>query len=136
MFFSLKGDTGKQALKLICQHFFNFRKIILKFSANASFLKARPFEWHHQIWPNTTAQCTFCTAKRTLCTVFPPSSILKNKKDGKTVQNVRFAVQNVHCAVMLGQIWWCNSNSLQKRSICLKFQYNRLKIRETLANKL
>ena len=65
---NLNGDTGKQALKHICQRFFNF------------------------------------TAQRTFCTVLPPSSILKNKKDGKTVQNVRFAVQNVHCAVMLGQI--------------------------------
>ena len=36
----LKGETGKQAIKLICQRFFNFQPIILKFSANASFNKA------------------------------------------------------------------------------------------------
>ena len=35
----LKGDTGKQALKLICQRFFNFQPIILKFSTNASFFE-------------------------------------------------------------------------------------------------
>ena len=63
-----KGDTDKQALKLICQRFFNFQPIILNFSANASFL--RPFEWRNQIWPNTAAQRTFCTAQRTFCTVF------------------------------------------------------------------
>ena len=74
----LKGDTDKQALKLICQRFFNFQPIILKFSANASFL--RPFEWRNQIWPNPTAQCTFCTVQHTFCTVFPTFSIFKNKK--------------------------------------------------------
>ena len=35
---------------------------------------------------------------------FSTKLYLKNKNDGKTVQNVSFAVQNVHCAVMLGQI--------------------------------
>ena len=45
--FLFKGDTGKQALKLICQRSFNFRPIILKFSANASFLKL--FELCNQI---------------------------------------------------------------------------------------
>ena len=36
----VKGDTGKQALKHICQRFFNFQPIFLKLSANASFFKA------------------------------------------------------------------------------------------------
>ena len=31
-------------------------------------------------------------------------STLKNKKDGKPVQNAPCAMQNVHCAVVLGQI--------------------------------
>ena len=39
-FHYLKGDTDKQALKLICQRFFNIQPIILKFAANASFFKA------------------------------------------------------------------------------------------------
>ena len=37
---SFKGDTGKQALKHICQRFFNFQPIFLKLSANASFFEA------------------------------------------------------------------------------------------------
>ena len=36
----LKGDTAKQALKHICQCFFNFWVIFLKLSANASFFNA------------------------------------------------------------------------------------------------
>ena len=37
---NLKGDTGKQALKHICQRFFNFQPNLLKFSGNASLFKA------------------------------------------------------------------------------------------------
>ena len=36
----LKGDTAKQALKLICQRFFNFCLILMKLAANASFAQA------------------------------------------------------------------------------------------------
>ena len=80
-------------------------------------LFSSPFEWRNQIWPNTTAQCTFYTAHCTFCSVFPTWNTLKNKKVGKTVQNVRCAVQNVHCAVVLGQIWLHGSNSLKKKHL-------------------
>ena len=111
--FVLKGDTSKQALKHICQRLFNFWPITLKFLANASFF--RRFEWRNQIWSNTTAQCTFCIAQRTYCTVFPTREKISIKKDGKTVQNV-------HCTAVLGQIWLRHSNCLEKRSISWKCQ--------------
>ena len=37
------------------------------------------FEWSNQIWPNTTAQCTFCTAQGTFCTVVPTLKLAKQK---------------------------------------------------------
>ena len=130
----LKGETGKQALKLICQHFFNFQLIHWNFQHKLLFLKS--FKQHDQIWPNTTIQYTFRTAQHKYCTVFLTFLFFNVEKVGKTVQNARCAVQNVHCAVVLGQIWLCYSNGLRNRSLCRKFQYNWSKIEETLANKL
>ena len=43
-------------------------------------------------------------AEQTFCTVFPTFLYFKVEKVGKTVQNARFAVLNVHCAVGLDQI--------------------------------
>ena len=37
---------------------------------------SRQFEWCGQIWPNTTAQCTFCTAQLTFCTVFQGKELI------------------------------------------------------------
>ena len=48
------------------------------------------------------------------------------------MQNVRCAVQNVHCGVVLGQIWLRHSNRLKNRSLCWKFQKNRLKKKENV----
>ena len=50
---------------------------------------------------------------------------LKNKKSWKTVQNV-------HCAVVVGQIWQCHSNCLLKRSLYWKFQKNWSKNKENV----
>ena len=58
-------------------------------------------------------------------------SSLKNKKFGKPVQNGRCAVQNVHCAVVLGQIWLHGSNGLEKRSLWWEFPCNWSKIEKT-----
>ena len=63
-------------------------------------------------------------------------STLKNKRVGKLVQNARCALQNVHCAVVLGQIWAQGTNGLEKKSLCCEFQYIWSKFEETLANKL
>ena len=111
----LKGETGKQALKLICQHFFNFQLIHWNFQHKLLFLKS--FKQHDQIWPNTTIQYTFRTAQHKFCTVFLTFLFFNVEKVGKTVQNARCAVQNVHCAVVLGQIWLCYSNGLRNRSL-------------------
>ena len=100
----LKGDTGKQALKHICQRFFNFQPIFLKLSANASFfwgslnraIRSDLTLLHSAHFALHSAH--FAPKKNQLST-------LKNKKVGKPVQNARCAVQNVHCAVVLGQIW-------------------------------
>ena len=90
----LKGATDKKAGGDIWLPFLQFSTIF-----NET-LSIRPFEPCAQIWPNTTAQCTFyyCTA----C-ILHWFSNFKNKKVGKTVQNARCAVQNVHCAHPVSQ---------------------------------
>ena len=92
----MKGDTGKQALKHICQRFFNFQPIFLKLSANASFF------WgglNRAIRSDLTLlhSAHFALHSAHFAQKKNQISTLKNKKVGKPVQNVRCAVQNVHC---------------------------------------
>ena len=84
-------------------------------------LFSRQFEWRNQIWPNTAVQCTFCTGQRTFCTVFPSFLIEIFSLVGKTVRYVRCAMQNVHCAVVLDQIWLRHSNRLKKEAFAENF---------------
>ena len=84
-------------------------------------LFSRQFEWRNQIWPNTALQCTFFTGQRTFCTVFPSFLIEIFSLVGKTVRYVRCAMQNVHCTVVLDQIWLRHSNRLKKEAFAENF---------------
>ena len=54
-----------------------------------------------------------------------PALYIENKKKWKTVQNV-------HCAVVRGQIWQCHSNCLLNRSLYWKIQKNQSKNKENV----
>ena len=52
------------------------------------------------------------------------------------MQNVRRAVQIVHCAVVLGQIWLHQSNGLKKKGFAESFIQIGWKMKKLQANKL
>ena len=99
-------------------------------------LFSRQFEWRNQIWPNTAVQCTFCTGQRTFCTVFPSFLIEIFSLVGKTVRYVRCAMQNVHCAVVLDQIWLRHSNCLKKEAFAENFNIISQKLKNKFCNYL
>ena len=99
----MKGETDKKADGDIWLPFLQFLSSFNETLSISLFFQGRLNSGlRSDLTPLHSAH--FTTAQLTFCTVFLTFLYFKVEKVGKTVQNARFAVLNVHCAVVLDQI--------------------------------